>query len=244
MGYFAPARDRRLTIENNGGMSTSFFVWLGSGRARRRKVAPAGQWLDGAARAGLPVPPGAILLDEFFHLCLDKQLAAQRGETVRIPDAELLHNTLFYSVRLPRYERPVTVVPVESVTVNRAVDADDAQALTKALADAWAARPVAAAGRNDVVIMEQVTATSSGIATCLLAAEGDEVRTTSGEPGSSLWLPRLRPRQAAGGALPPFARRLQMLLRGVGRTLGPGDRIVYWADDGHICWLTGVLPAP
>lgn len=225
-----------------GGMSTSFFVWLGSGRARRRKVAPTGQWLDEAARAGLPVPPGAILLDEFFRLCLDKGLGTLQGDKVTIPDTELLHNTLFYSVRLPRFERPVTVRPIEAAPASRAIDAADASALTQALAVAWTAQPIAAPGRHDVLIVEQVGASHAGFASCLVAAERDEI-VLAGGPDSTLSLARLRPRQAADATLPPFARRLQMLLRGIGRTLGSGDRIIHWADDGHICWLTGVSAA-
>lgn len=225
-------------------MSTPFFVWLGSGRARRRKVAPAGQWLDEAARAGLPVPPGAILLDEFFHLCLDKGLAARHSDQVLIPDAELFYNTLFYSVRLPAFERPVTARRIEATPTNHAVDAADVAALTKALAAAWTSMPNAASGRHDVLLMERVAATSWGIATCRLAAERDEVLVTSDGPTSPLSLARLRPRQAAEATLPPFVRRLQMLLRGVGRTLGLGDRVVHWADDGEICWLLGVSAAP
>lgn len=225
-------------------MSTSLFVWLGSGRARRRQVAPAGQWLDEAARAGLPVPPGAILLDEFWRLCLAKGLAARRGGRVLAPDAELLHNTLFYSVRLPRFTRLVTVRPIEATPANRAIDAADAPALTQALAAAWAAHPDdPAPGRHDVLVMEQVAASHSGFATCLQAVEHDEVVLASEGPASFLSLDRLRPRQATNETS-PFARRLQMLLRGIGRTLGPGDRVIHWADDGHICWLTGVLPAP
>ena len=130
-------------------MSTSFFVWLGSGRARRRKVAPAGQWLDEAARAGLPLPPGAILLDEFFQMCLDKGLAARHGEEITIPDAELLHNTLFHSVRLPPFEQPVIVRPV-TATGGRAIDATEDSALSRALAAAWSMPSDAAPGRHDV----------------------------------------------------------------------------------------------
>ncbi len=224
-------------------MSTPLFVWLGSGRARRRKVAPAGQWLDEAARAGLPMPPGAILLDEFWRVCLDKGLAARSGDTFIVSDAELLHNTLFYSVRLPHFTRPVLVRPVSSKPGGNAVDSTDAPALTQALAAAWTAQP-AASGRHDVLIMEQVAAPHRGVAACLTAAEDDQVVLASGGSAPTLSLARLRPRQAADEALPPFARRLQMLLRGIGRTLGPGDRIIHWADDGHICWLVGVSAAP
>lgn len=224
-------------------MSTSFFVWLGSGRARRRKVAPAGQWLDEAAKAGLPVPPGAILLDEFFRVCLDKGLAVRRRDEISIPDAELLYNTLFHSVRLPPFEQPVVVRPVTAAG-GRAIDAADDAALTRALAAAWSTPSDAAPGRRDVLIMEHVTAPLSGIATCLLAAERDMVETASAEAEAALSLARLRPRQAADDSLPPFARRLQMLLRGLSRTLGPGDRVIHWADDGHICWLVGVSTAP
>jgi pyruvate,water dikinase len=224
-------------------MSTPWFVWLGSGRARRRKVAPAGQWLDEAARAGLPVPPGAILLDEFYRMCLDKELAVRRGDALLIPDVELWHNTLFYSVRLPRFERPVHVRPVAVPPDGRALDAADAVALAQALAAAWTAQASAAPDRHDVLIVEQVAAPHAGTATCLQAA-GHDVVTLAGGAESPLSLARLRPRQAADESLPAYVRRLQMLLRGLGRTLGPGNRLVHWADDGRICWLVGVSAMP
>ena len=226
-------------------MSTPLFIWLGAGRARRRKVAPAGQWLDEAARAGLPVPPGAILLDEFYRVCLAKGLATRRGDHMIVADAELLHNTLFYSVRLPRFGRPVFVRSVTVMPDGHAVDAADAPAFCQALVAAWTAQPDAATpDRHDVLIIEQMATTHSGTVTCLQAAERDEVTALIDGAETSLSLTRLRARQAADESLPPFARRLQMLLRGAGRTLGPGDRVVHWADDGQVCRLIGVSAAP
>jgi hypothetical protein len=41
-------------------------------------------------------------------------------------------------------------------------------------------------------------------------------------------------------SLPPFARRLQQLLRGVRRALGDGNWEITWLDDGRDCWLVQV----
>ena len=59
------------------------------------------------------------------------------------------------------------------------------------------------------------------------------------EPASFV-IDRLRAFQRTSGEMPPFARRLQKLLRGVRRTFGRGDWCIEWADDGEICWLVQV----
>jgi hypothetical protein len=43
--------------------------------------------------------------------------------------------------------------------------------------------------------------------------------------------------QRASANKPPFARRLQKLLRGVRRSFGKGDWRIDWVDDGEICRL-------
>ncbi|RIK23303.1 MAG: hypothetical protein DCC51_03985 [Anaerolineae bacterium] len=68
-----------------------------------------GQYLDQAARAGLPVPAGAILLDDLWGTFLKNNLVAISGGRAIIPDPELFHNTLFYSVRLPRFNNLVAI---------------------------------------------------------------------------------------------------------------------------------------
>lgn len=225
------------------------FIWLGAGRARRRKVGDAGRLLDEAARGGLPVPAGAILLDEFFRLAQTEGLAVEYGGHATIADPELLYNTLIHSVRLPRFRRPVSVRAVRDDEVSESataltshpfIDFDDPAAAAGALAAAWSAFGQEDA-RRDVLIAERVEARHAGVAVMEADSENDLIRYADGPAGEAvLSLPRLRRGSRSAEALPPFGRRLQQLLRGARRTLGADDWLVEWADDGYICWLVGV----
>lgn len=228
-------------------MASPLFIWLGAGRARRRHVAQRGQLLDQAARSGLPVPPGAILLDELLRAFIDKGLVENQGDRLLIPDPELFYNTLFYSVRLPHFKRPVLIrsagdtVPAV-LSGHGPIDFGDDLATSAALSAIWTDISRASIDRADVIIIEQVAANHAGVA--LTNDTADEVTFTLGEatdqPAS---LPRLSGWSRPDPALPPFSRRLQMLLRGARRTFGPGRWQIEWADDGQICYLTGVAEA-
>lgn len=225
-------------------MSTPMFIWLGSGRARRRRVGAPALWLDRAANAGLPVPPGAIVLDEFRRCAIDLGLATESGGRVLIPDAELWHNTLLDSAHLPRFRRPVCVFPIpaddaaEPAPIAHAVDFGDAHAAARAVAAAWSST---AAGRRDTLIIETIAAAATGTATTTTGNDApDDIVTRDGDTFS---LPQLRGWRGPDKARPPYARRLQQLLRGARRTLGPGAWRIHWADDGHICWLVLVAAA-
>lgn len=230
-------------------MPDIYFVWLGSGRAKRRRVGPEGRFLDQAAKAGLPVAPGAILLDEFYRICLEKRLAELSGGRLTIPEPELLHATLFYSARLPRFERPVATSLITPASNDEAapspdsfqrliIDAGRADELSRALLMAWRAADGNDA-RRDVLLMEEIAAKLSGRATV-----GDDQREHQierdgydGNEQSNFSLPVLTGWRKPDEQLPPYAQRLQMLLRGVRRTFGRGEWAVEWADDGHICRL-------
>ena len=229
-------------------MSTPLFIWLGSGRARRRAVGPLARQLDQAANAGLPVPAGAVLLDEFYRFALASGLAQADGRRVLIPDAELWHNTLFHSVRLPRFRRPVKVQATANASAAdaplftcRDVNFDDPMAAARAVAAVWSAAPPGDTSRRDTLIIETVAASVTGAATTHSDADDDWV-TPAGAPPFAL--PQLRGRRGPDANQPPHVRRLQQLLRGVRRTFGPGAWRVEWADDGHICWLVQVLAVP
>ena len=68
-------------------------------------------------------------------------------------------------------------------------------------------------------------------------APADEITLRSGDETSLSTLPRLTGWQTPDPDLPPFARRVQMLLRGARRTFGPGMWQIEWIDDGQICYL-------
>lgn len=229
-------------------MASPLFIWLGAGRARRRHVAQRGQLLDQAARSGLPVPPGAVLLDELLRTFIDKGLVESQGNRLLIPDPELLHNTLFYSVRLPSFKRPVLVRPAcaaapATLPNYGPIDLGDNIATAAALSAIWTDISRTSIDRADVIVIEQIAANHAGVA--LTNDTTDEVTLTRGETaGVPANLPQLSGWSMPDSALPPFLRRLQMLLRGARRTFGSGRWQIEWADDGQICYLTDVAVAP
>ena len=225
-------------------MASSLFIWLGSGRARRRRIGDKGRLLDEAARAGLPVPAGAILTDELLRLFVEKGLLENYDGRLIAPDPELLHNTLFFSVRLPRFDKPVALRPAftpstTSVPARLDVDLNDTVAATMALANIWTeVARLPAGARADTLVMEMVAADYAGTALTGHNPTHDAVTLLRSTETITLApeLPHLR-RGQPDAERPPFARRLQMLLRGVRRTFGRGLWQIEWIDDGHICYL-------
>jgi hypothetical protein len=240
-------------------MVSAMFIWLGSGRARRRKVEHSGLTLDRAAKAGLPVPDGAILLDEFFQICLQEQLVMMTDDGVVVPDAELLHNTLLYSVHLPRFIRPVVLRPCLPADLcpeppfagpsldTKPVDIVDAQAVIEMLSGVWSSiARHSSANRADVLMLENVVSAATGQAITSSGEVADQVYVRAGEAtfGARLELPQLTGWRIPEQVHPPYVRRLQMLLRGVRRTFGEGRWALEWADDGSVCYLIDLSPCP
>jgi pyruvate,water dikinase len=236
-------------------MAKSLFIWLGSGRSRKRKINEQGCRLDSAAQAGLPVSPGAVILDEFLRLCLEEGLAQIRGGLVFFPDPELFHNTLFYSVRLPRFKRPVVVHPLlpaddgiwlpgRAESRTSIADFNDAGETATALSAAWSAALNQPAARGDVLVMEEIEAKQSGIAITDSSCREDHIRVNGvdGSESPEMVLPRLRSWRSPDVDTPSFVRRVQLLLGGVRRTFGDSDWGIEWADDGRICWLVRLTP--
>ncbi len=228
-------------------MAKPYFVWLGSGRSKRRRVDGPAHWLDEAARARLPVPPGAILLDEFHQFCLEHDLLMTSGQALYITDPELLHNTLFHSIHLPRFEDLVTLRPTqagdtfEDAAAYAAFDSADPQAFAAALARAWSNGAKDPTARQDVYLLEALPSPQTGRALTASEATTDAVWVgASGSDSLPIALPRLGRWQRPDDDTPAHLGRLQQLLRGLRRTLDSAGWTVSWADDGNICWLTGV----
>ena len=231
-------------------MRQSPFIWLGSGRSHKRKVACKGRLLDQAASSGLPVPYGGILLDDFYRICLLEGLAEQIGDAVVIPDPVWLHEVLFRDVRFPRLKKfaavrsAVAIPAAEShpITIARLdVDLREPVQVTEALKEVWSAmNRLDSEQPLDVLVMEMVAIQTAGEAMSALDSTKDRIDVTMGvdsELYGSFSLEKIGTFQRASANMPPFASRLQKLLRGVRRSFGKGDWRIDWADDGEICRL-------
>ncbi len=215
------------------------FIWLGAGRAIKRDVAEKGQLLDLAAKRGLPVPPGAILLAEFCQLLLDEGVVTEENGRFSTTDPQWLHDTLYQGARFPHLNKPAAVrtAVAASIPPLLAVDFADPNQLSKALCEIWSQM---ASDRRDILVMEMVEGQISGTAVTQPDSTQDTVIVT-GTPTASL--PQLRPLQRPDGKELAHRQRLQMLLRGVRRSLGKQAWQIDWLDDGRVCWLLQIQPA-
>lgn len=228
-------------------MATIPFIWLGSRRSRKHPIGSKGRLLDVARSRGLPVPNGGILLDDLYRLLLAEQVIERRNGRISTPDSTWLHETLLAGIHFPRLDKPTAVraafaTPdgddaglVALCPAQLHVDFADAQATSAALCAVWSAALAHEQDlRRDVLVMEMVTAQMTGTAVTHATNKTD---TAAPANEDVLDLPRLRNWQRPAADLPPFAQRLQQLLRGVRRTFGPSNREISWVDDGQICWL-------
>ena len=239
-------------------MKKTPFIWLGANRARKWSVGEKALLLDKAASAGLPVPNGAILLDELFHLFVNEGLVAMQGTAVIDYDADWLYESLYDGIRFPRFDKPVILraafttlahgqLPIASATKTH-VDMNDPDELARALCSVWSVSPQNVAPhseiafRRDVIVMEMVEGEIAGTATSTKLSAGvtttDQIITQDG----TLEIPQLIgffPR--TDNNLPLHAQRLQKLLRGIRRTFGQGTWQIDWLDDGEICWVMKVV---
>ncbi len=128
------------------------FIWLGSGRAKKWDVAAKGRHLDEAAKAGLPVPPGAILLDELFQLLLDEGVVVMDNGRITAPAPNWLHETLYQSVRFPHLDKLAAVRSTHTAAARPQLNVDftDPAQLSHSLCELWSQLT----GRRDVLVME------------------------------------------------------------------------------------------
>lgn len=219
------------------------FVWLGSGRAKKRDVAYKGRMLDRAAAARLPVPAGGILLHELLEIALAEGLAVREDGAISIPDPVWLHEVLYRDVRFPRLPGPVVIKPAFATpedAIHLNVDVDDAPAFAAALAAVWNAVPgPQVERRRDVLVLASVAHAASGKATVVPQAAADDVHVCEPQQ-AQISLPRLRFLRRPAPDLPLYLQRLQKLLRGLHRTYGKGSWAIDWVDDGDVCWLVDV----
>jgi rifampicin phosphotransferase len=233
------------------------FAWLGSKRAKKQGAGDKAGLLDLGRRLGLPVPAGVVLLHRVYDLLLEAGVVVDDNQHIRCPNPDWLKQALLEDVRLPSLNGRMIIraaftnsagQPFGPVTPVNDVDFDQPQAVAAALCGLWTAvadQPDTV--RRDLIIQQQVSIRSEGVAFSDPAYQDDEYSIDSNQysvNGEALQLPQLRSGDQADENLPGFARRLQMLLRGVRRTFGRGAWRVEWADDGEVCWLLQVNPLP
>lgn len=229
-------------------MSKTPFIWLGAGRAGKRGVGHRGVLLDKLARARLPVPQGAILLDDLFRIYLSEGIIELTDDRVFVRDPVWFFEVLYRDVRFPRLRAQLDICRLpengqeevwETRGVVSAVDSEDARQLALAIGQAWSIPGDAGERRRDVLVTKSVAAKTRGRAISRAGEVLDEVEV-EGSDTAVLSLPRLRILRQPSGELQPPLGRLQMLLRGLRRSLGQGNWTVEWADDGAICWVQRV----
>jgi hypothetical protein len=232
-------------------MKKTPFVWLGANRARKWPVGQKALLLDKATSAGLPVPNGAILLDELFQIFIEEGSLVVTETAVSVTDPDWLFESFYQGIRFPRIDQPAAMRSAFSVLDNSQqpiqsiakldVDLNDPNELAAALSSVWSVSSLPKQPfRRDVLVMEMVGGTDmvEGTAVIVNDTATDQISTQEG----SLEIPQLTgffPR--TDSSLPPYAQRLQKLLRGIRRTFGEGSWQVDWLDDGEICWVTKVV---
>jgi len=237
-------------------MKKTPFIWLGADRARKWSVGDKALLLDKAAHAGLPVPNGAILLDELFDLFVQEGVVAMQGTAVTDCDADWLYESLYDGIRFPRFDQPVILraafsalaheqMPIASAAKAH-IDLNDPNELARALCSVWSVSPNSEiAFRRDVVVMEMIEGKVGGTATSTKLNAGVTTKDTNTDQittqDNTFEIPQLTgffPRTDSN--LLPHVQRLQKLLRGIRRTFGQGSWQIDWLDDDEICWVMKV----
>jgi hypothetical protein len=218
----------------------------------------------------LPVPSGAVILDAFYRFACQEGLAVVQDGRLEIPDPLLFSNTLYYGARLPRLNHPVIIRSTFSTENSsrkdakntkschledallyhdlapaQIVDPNDLTEFALAFGRVWSAAPLDDTWRRDTLVMEMVQTDTNpnGTAVTSESTKTDWVSYNTEETNDAvLQLPKLSGWQRPDNAFPPFARRLQQLLRGVRRTFGRDNWTIEWVDDGEICWLVTAYP--
>ncbi len=236
-------------------MPSQYIVPLGQLRQVRLDVGPKAALLDRAARAGLPVPPGVIVLDELLTLGLKQGWLQQTADGFSLRDASALGRLLNLPLTAPRFAVRSAFAAEDGLTHSfagyfKSVLNVTPDGLPNALGQVWSSSlRYGSPLRRDVLVMAMVDACQAGVAVTERAHEDDLINYTTGladqlvagsVTGDTLDLVKLQ----AGE--PPtewgFAGRLQVLLRDVRRVFGDREWDVEFADDGQTCWLLQVRP--
>ncbi|HUM71179.1 MAG TPA: hypothetical protein PLK31_20295, partial [Chloroflexota bacterium] len=205
-------------------------------------VAEKGWRLDMAARAGLPVPNGGILLDNFYWLAVQDEVVQMMDGRAHIPAPPALFDLLYTAVRFPPLDKPCIIRPLFGMAVPPQLHVNMSAPVTLAatFSQLWQAAPAAEENRHDLLVQEMVGIQVEGTAVTITNQATDAISFAD----KAITLPQLSGWSRPDTALPLHLRRLQQLLRGVRRTFGDGVWQVQWADDGRVCWLLGIKTHP
>ncbi|MEM7331480.1 MAG: hypothetical protein AAF490_05250 [Chloroflexota bacterium] len=232
----------------------TYFVWLGSNRAKKNGVDEKGALLDQAAKARLPVPQGTILLNEFYDSLLEKEILTQENGRFTCANPIELYESLFTAARLPKFDKPIIVQNATSAKGYQErvldVDSNNPKDLADALCKVWtSALTLEDEVQRDVLLLEQQHVQTTGVAFSQEAFEDDLIQVSAAKDLSGskptgnefIVSPQLRDGELSSEELSGVARRVQKLLRGVRRTFGNENWQIEWVDDGNICWLVQLL---
>ncbi len=239
------------------GKKERLYVPIGAGNALKYGISGGAALLDIARRAGLPVPPGIILVDEAYRRALGNGLIRlEPSGALSAPDA----TRLAFALAFPNFEwelpgpfsfytafsgpdgLPAPNAPL--IAVRDEVDGRDSAQLSEALCATWAASPHPEGDfRRDLVMIRSVRATHRGTALSEAAYE-DDLIVPDGEE-MPLTLPKLRGREG-GKSGANWRERLRILLRDVRAVFAHRrsgrDWEIRYADDGERCWLLQIRP--
>jgi hypothetical protein len=206
--------------------------------------------LNEVVRAGLPVPNAIVITDGAWQRLVGDGVVTLDGEAVTVHGAD----ELLERVALNRPNRPMAVRAAFAWRHDPAaplpqrfpacldVPPDDRNELIEALVTVWhSGQAWADTLRRDLLVLEMVPATRRGIAHTRRQDHADTALAV--DTGECVTLER--PGFFGRSRLEPgWQRRLQLLLRGVRRSLSLlGDSWeVDWADDGEICRIVSIRP--
>ena len=231
-------------------MTKNPFVWLGSKRAAKRGVGEKASLLDFAAKMSLPVPAGAVLLDEFYQLVLEAEIIYMENGRFYTHDPSELYDALYTAVHFPKLDKPTIIRTAFSgidedhfpTAIKQNVNLLDAPQLANSLCELWSLiSSKQETGRRDLLIQEMLSPQLIGVAQISESTQLDQVLLAKIHDQQtvkdSYQLPKLTKWQRSSDELPSFAQRLQKLLRGIRNAFGTGNRQIEWMDDGKVCWL-------
>jgi pyruvate,water dikinase len=223
------ARVLDWAVRLSGPAEARQFVVLGSGVAADHSIAPKAALLDQALQSGLPVPPGIIIPDgcEIADVppWVGKSLAVRSAFGSEDGEAQSMAGHFATLLRVPPGEARTAVAKVRA-----------------------SANPNAEV-RRDVLIMQMVEATISGVAFSEPGYADDLIESTPGtaenlvagqEPGRTEHLSRLLPGEA--GTASGWRGRLARLLCSVRQEFGDSGWDIEWADDGERSYLIQIRP--